>query len=154
MEFTDNRIQWLLEGEPWVSWRTYTQLLGFPLEAPEVQVSQRNLIAHPLITQLISSLADWPEPNLNSHKASHNSYHVLSFLVDIGVTAKDPGMADLIEKVLSHQSEQGPFQMKMNISASYGGSGKDEYAWALCDAPLVLYCLVKLLGAEHNRLTP
>ena len=154
MEFNDNRIQWLLEGEPWVRWRTYTQLLGFPLESPEIQVSHRDLIAHPLITRLISSLEDWPEPNLNSHKASQNSYHVLSFLVDIGVSAEDPGMASLIENIMSHQSEQGPFQLKMNISPSYGGSGKDEFAWALCDAPSVLYCLVKLLGSQDTRIIP
>jgi hypothetical protein len=32
----------------------------------------------------------------------------------------------------------------MNIPTQYGGTGQEEWAWALCDAPLVVYALVKL----------
>jgi len=31
----------------------------------------------------------------------------------------------------------------MKISKHYGGSGNDEWAWALCDAPTILYSLTK-----------
>ena len=37
----------------------------------------------------------------------------------------------------------------MNIPAHFGGSGKDELAWALCDAPLLLYALACFGYAEH-----
>jgi hypothetical protein len=32
----------------------------------------------------------------------------------------------------------------MNIPVHYGGAGQDQWAWALCDAPLIVYALVKL----------
>jgi hypothetical protein len=64
----------------------------------------------------------------------------------------DPGVAPVVERILSHQSEQGPFQMLSNTSPAYGGSGQDEYAWALCDAPVVVYSLVKLGLAEEERV--
>jgi hypothetical protein len=39
--------------------------------------------------------------------------------------------------------------MPMNIPESFGGSGEDMWAWALCDAPVTLYSLLKLgLGAD------
>jgi hypothetical protein len=31
----------------------------------------------------------------------------------------------------------------MNIPAQYGGTGQEQRAWALCDAPLTVYALVK-----------
>ena len=38
----------------------------------------------------------------------------------------------------------------MNIPVHFGGSGQDEWAWALCDAPLVVYALVKF-GLGRSR---
>ncbi len=31
----------------------------------------------------------------------------------------------------------------MNIKPGYGGTGEDQLAWMLCDAPLILYALIK-----------
>jgi len=42
--------------------------------------------------------------------------------------------------------------MKMNISPHYDGKGVDVFAWAICDAPLTLYSLVKLLGPKDQQL--
>ncbi|HSB65017.1 MAG TPA: hypothetical protein VLD65_00470, partial [Anaerolineales bacterium] len=42
-----------------------------------------------------------------------------------------------------HQSPEGPFQLSANIPTHYGGSGEDTWAWALCDAPLIVYALAK-----------
>ena len=61
-------------------------------------------------------------------------------------------MSHVIERIFAHQCAHGPFQMMGNISPKYGGSGQDVYAWALCDAPLVLYSLVKLGLAEDARV--
>ena len=33
--------------------------------------------------------------------------------------------------------------MLVNISAKYGRTGKDQYVWMFCGAPLVLYALSK-----------
>jgi hypothetical protein len=38
---------------------------------------------------------------------------------------------------------EGAFQVIANVSTQYGGSGQYQ-AWMLCDAPAILYSLVKL----------
>jgi hypothetical protein len=38
----------------------------------------------------------------------------------------------------------GPFQLPTTIPEHFGGSGEETWAWALCDAPLLLYALSKL----------
>jgi hypothetical protein len=40
----------------------------------------------------------------------------------------------------------------MNIHPRYGGSGVDEWAWALCDAPLILYALAKFGLQDDPRV--
>ncbi|MCJ7694145.1 MAG: hypothetical protein MUO40_01850 [Anaerolineaceae bacterium] len=152
MEFNDNRNQWLLEGDPWVRWRTYKELLNPPADDPNLSIIHQEVITHTKISHLFSLLEDWPNPLLNSHKASQHPLHILSFLVDIGITVDDPGMSALVEKIFAHQGDQGPFQMKMNISPHYGGKGVDEFAWAICDAPLTLYSLGKLLGPQDHHI--
>jgi hypothetical protein len=40
----------------------------------------------------------------------------------------------------------------MNIGAAHGGSGEDQLAWALCDAPVTLRALARMGWAEEPRL--
>lgn len=42
--------------------------------------------------------------------------------------------------------------MLVNVSSAYGGTGKDNLAWSLCDAPLVLYALLKFGLKEDPRV--
>ena len=149
---SDPVIQWLLAGEPWVVWRTKRMLLGEDTLSPQVNAAHQAIIGHPKFKTVMAELAYWPLPLLNSHKSAKHPLHLLSFLVDIGLQADDPGMPALIANILSHQSQQGPFQVLMNISPHFGGSGEDTYAWALCDAPLLLYSLVKLGMGDDERV--
>lgn len=140
---------WLLSGEPWVIYRTRLDLLGQPETDPQVQAARQAMLAHPLVQGLVSELSAWPGPPVSSHKSAGQLLHKLAFLADLGLKADDPGMPPVIAAILAHQSAQGPFQMLGNISPSYGGSGKDQFGWALCDAPTVVYSLVCFgLGAE------
>ncbi len=142
-------LDWLLSGEPWVIYRTRLELLGQPETEPQVQAARQAMLSHPLVQGLVSELASWPGPPVSSHKSAGQLLHKLAFLADLGLKADDPGMPPVIEAILAHQSAQGPFQMLGNISPSYGGSGKDELGWALCDAPTVVYSLVCFgLGEE------
>ncbi|HSQ17693.1 MAG TPA: hypothetical protein VLM83_08355 [Anaerolineales bacterium] len=135
-------LDWLLSGEPWVAYHTRLDLLDQPASAPDVQAARQALLSHPQVQALVSELAAWPGPPVNSHKSAGQLLHKLSFLADLGLRAGDPGMPPVIEAILAHQSAQGPFQMLGNISPSYGGSGQDVLGWALCDAPTVVYSLV------------
>jgi hypothetical protein len=40
----------------------------------------------------------------------------------------------------------------MNIPTHFGGNGRDEFAWVLCDAPILVYCLSKLGLAGDDRV--
>jgi hypothetical protein len=60
------------------------------------------------------------------------------------VRATDPGVDAVVARILAHRSAEGPFQLPMNVAVGYGGSGSDQWAWALCDAPLVAYALIGL----------
>ncbi len=127
-----------------MEYRTRVDLLGQAETALEVIESRRRMLADPLVSGLITELAGWPGHVLNSHKSASQQFHKLNFLVDIGITAADEGMRQVVDRILAHQSEEGPFQLPMQISEHYGGSGEETGAWALCDAPLILYALSKL----------
>jgi hypothetical protein len=61
-------------------------------------------------------------------------------------------MDTIVERILAHQSAQGPFALPMNIAAAYGGSGQEQRAWALCDTPLILYALLKFGLGDDPRV--
>jgi len=114
-----------------------------------MQASRQAMLAHPRVQGLVGDLAAWPGPPVNSHKSAGQLLHKLAFVADLGLRLDDPGMQTVIEAVLACQSAKGPFQMLGNISPAYGGSGQDQFGWVLCDAPTVVYSLVRFgLGAD------
>jgi hypothetical protein len=144
MENDMNRtIEWLLEGDPWVVYKTRIDLLHQNENNSKVIKAHTDMINNPKIQSLLIELKNWPAGVLNSHKSASQPFHKLSFIADIGLTKNDPGINEIIEKVYEHKSEEGPFQLSMNIPEHFGGTGKDQWAWALCDAPVVIYSLIK-----------
>lgn len=144
MENDMNRtIEWLLEGDPWVVYKTRIDLLHQNENDSKVIKAHTDMINHPKIQSLLIELKNWPQGVLNNHKSASQPFHKLSFIADIGLTKNDPGINEIIEKVYEHKSEEGPFQLSMNIPEHFGGTGKDQWAWALCDAPVVIYSLIK-----------
>lgn len=141
----DKVVQWLLEGDPWVRYRTYIDLLGRSEDEPDVATARQDMLAHPKVAGLVGDLAAWPGQVLTSHKSAGHPIHRLTFLANIGLRATDPGMAVVTKRIMEHQSPTGPFQVLMNIPKHFGGTGEDQWAWALCDAPLLVYALA-LLG--------
>ena len=103
------------------------------------------------IIRLIYELKNWPGKVLSSHKSAQQPFHKLAFLADIGLSINDNEIYSITKKILEHRDEHGIPQLVMNIGASYGGSGKDVWAWALCDAPTVLYGLIKI-GYQNNAI--
>ena len=53
---------------------------------------------------------------------------------------------------MKHKSQEGLFQIPMNIPKHYGGTGKEEWAWALCDAPIIIYSLAKFGLNEDSQI--
>ena len=139
----DEVIQWLLEGEPWVEYRTRVDLLKQQENETEVIESRKRMLRHPKIQELLAGLRNWPGIVLNSHKSANQPFHKLSIIADLGLKQNDPSIAEIIRKIYEKKSHEGPFKLPVNVPQHFGGSGKDEWAWALCDAPTIVYALAK-----------
>jgi hypothetical protein len=145
-------IDWLLQGEPWIEYRTRVDLLEQPESGLQVISARKAMLADTKIKALLAELTDWPGTVLNSHKSASQSFHKLSFLADLGLNINDPPVRKITGKVMEHRSQRGPFQLPMNIPTHSGGSGKDEWAWALCDAPVIVSSLIQMGLKDDPRV--
>ncbi len=145
-------VEWLLEGDAWIQYRTRVDLLGQAESDPQVCAVRKAMLADPKIQSLLAGLKDWPGAVLNSHKSASQPFHKLAFLADLGLNVSDAPVKAITKKVMAHQSAQGAFQLPTNIPTHFGGSGKDEWAWALCDAPILVSALVKMGLGDDKRV--
>lgn len=149
---TDDVLARLLTSDPWTRYRTQVDLLGLSETNLAVVTARQAMIAHPQVQNLIHELSNWPGAVLKSHKDASHPLHKLAFLAELGVTVADPGMDSIVRKIMAHQSAEGPFQILINIPSHFGGSGKDDWNWILCDAPMLVYALAKLGLADDPQL--
>jgi hypothetical protein len=136
-------LEWLLEGEPWIEYRTRLDLLGQSEKDPEVRAARKSMTAAARIRNLVAELSAWPGKVIASHKSAGQPFHKLTFIADLGLKVGDPGVDSIVDRIMEHRSADGPFQLPVNTPAYHGGSGREQWAWALCDAPLTVYALVK-----------
>ena len=142
---TSDTIQWLLESdEPWTRYRTMVDLLGCSENDPDVQEARAEMLDHPLVQVLVDGVNEWPGYPLKRHNDAKHPLYKFSTLADFGVRADDPGMQTAIRSVMSHQSEDGPYQVIVNIPKAFGGTGEDQWTWILCDFPTLLYSLLAM----------
>jgi len=136
-------IKWLLNGESWIRYNTLIHL--FDIEKSDEIVTQeyQSMVQNHQIKQLMMDIQDWDHKVLKRHNDADHPIHKLSFLAEIGVKGKEPEIKKCIEKIIERKSDEGPFQVLSNYPKNFGGSGKDEWLWTLCDAPLTLYSLAK-----------
>jgi hypothetical protein len=135
--------EWLLQGEPWVTYNTLKTLLEMKEDAPEVRNAKKTMIEHPLVKAFIAELKEWPLYPLKRHNDAKHPIHHLAVLADFGITIDDLG-TDIIQRILSYQSDEGAFETDLLIPTHFGGSGNPERMWMACDAPLILYSLLKM----------
>lgn len=125
-------------------------MLGRPEDDPAVLADRRELIKDPQVVELVAELADWPGRMLTNHKDAAHPLHKLTFLADLGLRAGDPGIDKIIRRITERVSPEAPFQI--NIRPRDKGDG--QLAWMLCDAPLVVYALIKFgLGDDPKVQT-
>src|SRR5512142_3223320 len=125
MEFPGGLIDWLLQGEPWIVYRTRVDLLRQAETEPAVDSARQAMCADAGIRGLVTELAGWPGTVIASHKSAGQPFHKLTFLADVGLRSTDPGMETIAKRIMERQSAEGPFQLPVNISTSYGGSGQE-----------------------------
>ncbi len=145
-------MDWLLEGPPWLQYRARRDLLGQAEDEPSVRAARQALLADLQVQGLLAELAAWPGRVLSSHKSAGHPIHKLTFLAELGLRAGDPGLDEVIARVMEHQAPEGPFQVLLNIPVHFGGIGQDQWAWALCDAPLLAYALYKFGLGQDARV--
>ena len=107
----------------------------------------------PFIVDLVLQLQQWPGNVLKRHNDAKLLIHKISFLADLGLSLHDDGMQDIVDSILKNRSSEGVFQVLVNIPKQFGGSGLDSYSWMLCDAPLLMYSLLKM-GVDRKILNP
>jgi len=146
----DQLVEWLLEGPAWVQYRTRLDLLNQAEDEPPVLAARQAMLADPQVQGLLAALAEWPGSVLKRHNDAGHLLHKLAFVADLGLRADDPGVPQVLERVLDHRSSEGPFQVLVNIPVRFGGTGEDQWSWMLCDAPLLIYALAKLGLAEDQ----
>ena len=144
-----NKFDWLLEGPPWVRYRTLLDLAEMEEDSYEVLNARQEMINHPQIKNLITDLQNWPGSVMKNHKNAGHEIHKLSLLAEFGIRQSDPGMNEVVQKIRGNVSEEGPFTLLSNYPIHFGGSGQDELLWILCDAPLILYSLI-CFGLESD----
>ncbi|MFC2069288.1 hypothetical protein ACFLTP_09845 [Chloroflexota bacterium] len=140
----DKLIGWLLEGPPWVQYRTRLELLGQPEDNKGVSIARQAMLKHPQIKALLTELSGWPGKPLMRHNDASHLIHKLVFIADSGVKSSDPGVLKIVKRILDCRSNDGVFQVLANISPSHGGTGKDQLVWMLCDTPSILYAMIKM----------
>lgn len=145
----ENSTDWLLAGPAWVQYRARVDLLGENEKDPQMVLARRGMIAGDGVQSLMADLACWPGPALKGANDAGHLLHKLSFIADLGIRREDGPMESAVSSILSHHSPEGPFQVRLNISPSHGGTGEDQMAWILSNTPTVLYALLKL-GLQDN----
>ncbi len=144
--------KWLLKGEPYVEYRTRIDLLGQRQNDSEVAAAKKRMVEDQKIHKLLEELANWPGEVLSSHKSASQPFHKLSFIADLGISKEDATINAIAEKILAHQSNEGPFQLPVNVPKHFGGTGTDTWAWALCDAPVIVCALAKIGYSRDDRV--
>ncbi|MDF1513440.1 MAG: hypothetical protein P1S60_06485 [Anaerolineae bacterium] len=150
---SDELTAWLLEAdEPWTQYRTYIDLLERPETDTDVRQSRKLMLNHPKIRVLISSASEWGIKPLKRHNDASHPLYALSALAEFGLSYDDPGIAEIVDEIITHQSPQGAFETLCNIHPRYGGTGSDMWSWFNCDAPTVLKILTKMQAPYTNAI--
>jgi hypothetical protein len=113
-QLTEEMLEWLLAGEPWVIYRTLTHLLGLSEKNKEVLRVKESIRDHPLIKNIFKSLNQegywgiskdihswWPKKD--------TTFWILPVLADFGFTKGDKRIAKVCKYVLSTQLACGGF---------------------------------------------
>ena len=145
----EKSISWLLEGDPWVRYRTRIDLVQSQKNDVLVESDYNAILRDKRIIKLFADLEKWPGKGIKNHSDDKLLLHKLTFLADIGFTIDHKPIQDIVDNIKKFKSNEGPYQVLLNLPDKKGGSVKNKYGWILCDAPSILYSLVKF-GLEDD----
>jgi hypothetical protein len=115
---------------------------------PNPQETLNNVLEDSRIKTILDELSGWPCYEIKTHKDVAHPLHKLSFIAELGFTKEDPGIREILDKILQNQSEEGLFQLLVNVPKSFGGTGTPLMTWVMSDAPPLIYAVIKLNNLE------
>jgi len=141
----EDLVEWLLAGEPWVAYRTMTDLLDKD-EREDIVVTARMAVPeHPLLKKIFKGLNKegyWGRPK-DIHTwwpRKDTTFWLLPTLADFGFTVEDKRIARACEYVFSTQLQ-------------YGGFGWDPPTTPSdCHSAIIIESLAKLGLLQDSRL--
>ena len=101
----------------------------------------------------LASIVTAPWRPLNSHRSPSHPIHVLEFLSDMGLRDDDLGLRGANRQAYSRTCPRRvSFRVPMVIPKHFGGSGVEEMAWVICDAPMIVSSLAQMGLADDPRI--
>ena len=142
-------IDFILEnGEAWLQYATRINILK---ESKESLTDLRlKALSDSKIRAYLNDITDYHSILVSNHKNPDLPIHKLLFLLDLGLDTDVPEIQIATEKIMEHKDGNGVYQSLTNIPKHFGGSGEDTFGWCLCDAPLLLFALLKA-GVDYDK---
>lgn len=149
---SENIQNWLLSSNEWTKLYTLKNILKISADSEQYQKAVKELLKNINIKKIIDEFEQWDNTVVNSHKSAGQLYHKLVFFSDLGLTKNEKQIENICKKVFKNISDEGVFEVLMNIPKHFGGDGQNHFSWALCDAPLLVYALSKMGYKNDERV--
>ncbi|MEO1771554.1 hypothetical protein [Candidatus Enterococcus ferrettii] len=133
------------------AWLQYAVRLNVRNENKKnLQELRTQVITDVKIKKYLHDITDFHSILVRNHKNPDLPIHKLIFLLDIGLDTDVPEIQAAVKEIMAHKDENGVYQSLTNVPKHFGGSGTDIFSWCLCDAPLLLYGLLKA-GIDYEK---
>lgn len=144
-----NYLDYIMEnGEAWLQ---YAVKLNIMKESKDnLNELKAKVVSDTKIEKYLNDITDFHSVLVSNHKNPDLPIHKLLFLLDVGLDTDIPQIQLAIDEIMAHKDKNGVYQSLTNIPKHFGGSGEDMFSWCLCDAPLLLYALLKA-GINYER---
>ena len=146
-------IDWIMSGPEWLKYRCLLDLMDLPLQDQQVVSAYAHMADDPQIQQLIMDVGAWEQSLLKRHNDASHPIHKLAFLAELGLRPDQPGIQQIRAVLKQHASYENHFQVLSNYPLHFGGSGRDDWLWALCDTPLVAFSLLKMEAVSAELIS-
>lgn len=142
-------IQKLLDrSEPWLQYAIHVNMPGTPKQ--DLLPLRDAALSDERIQNSLRDIAHFHNALVTYHKNPDLPLHKLLFLLSLGFDTDIPQIQSAIDQILEHHDEDGVYQSLTNVPKKFGGAGEDVFGWCLCDAPILLLCLIKA-GVNYDR---
>ena len=154
----EDPTSWLLESNPWTRYRTLTDLIDMPLSSDEVKDAKNGLCSSPKVKALIAEASEWFPEAPSRFSDPKICYYKLRVLADFGLTIKDRGIKEIVDKATEHL-EDDMFAVRGALPKAARKGEKftkpdpyaDEWHASPCNSPIITYSLLRL-GLDNLQI--